>query len=628
MDIDGGFFDALYPDDPIDLVEWSDTFRILTSDASAESGKWRTERTPYLREIMEALSPMSPVTDIWVQKGAQLGFTEMGVNWVGYVISHCPGPMLFVQPTAPMIRRTVKQRIDPMIDSVPEVSEKLPDRYAKSGGNSATEKLFPGGALILSGANSAAALCSIPIRFAALDEVDRMPRDVGNEGDPIGLARARTRTFPNAKRLYFSTPTIAGFSRIEDGYNNTDKRKFFVPCPHCGEFQTIEWGRIHWDDQDRHLPAWLECAVNGCVIEETNKPVMLRAGQWRPTDEDHANPKVRGYHISSLYSPLGWYSWSEARDEFLASEGKSSERKTWTNTVLGETHKDRGDAPNWEKLYARRDNNPVGIIPSAGRLLLAGVDVQKDRLECTVWAFGENLWSHTVDHLIFAGDTQNTEGPHSPWVELDRVLAHEFPHELGGALAIRVMAVDSGYNTQSVYRWARRHDRRRVAIVKGRDTLDAAVSSPTHQDVKENGKRIRRGVMVWPVGVSLLKGELYDALRRPAPPPGDPLPTRWVSFPQLSDEFFKQLCAEELVTRVNRRGYVVQEWRKTRDRNEALDCAVYARAASIIAGLDRMTPKHFEQIRQSLTSEDKPEPQPQRDRAKRRDRSIWSSRND
>ena len=629
MELETGFFEALFPADPLDLVEWSDRYRLLTTDASAESGKWRTARTPYLREIMEALSPMSPVTDIWLMKGAQLGFTEVGVNWIGYVISSCPGPMLFVQPTAPMIRRTVKQRIDPMIDSVKEVSEKLPDRYAKSGGNSATEKLFPGGALILSGANSAAALCSIPIRFVCLDEIDRMPRDVGNEGDPLALAKARTRTFPNAKRLYGSTPTIEGYSRIEDGYRQTDRRRYFVPCPECGELQALEWERVKWDPHDLDIPAWVECEHGGCRIEETAKPTMLRSGEWRATNLEHTNSRVRGYHISSLYSPLGWYSWSQARDEYIESEGKSAQRKAWINTVLGITYKEQGDAPNWEKLYARRNNSPIGTVPPRGRLLLAGVDVQRDRLECTLWGFGEDLWSQPIDHLVFAGDTLDIDSKQSPWLELDALLAKEFDHALGGKIAIRAMAVDSGYNTQAVYRWARKHNRRRVAVVKGRDTLEAAVSTPTHQDVKESGKRIRRGIMIWPIGVSLLKNELFDSLRRDPPPPGEEMPTRWVDFPQLSQEFFEQLCAEELTTRINRRGYVVQEWRKTRDRNETLDCAIYARAASIIAGIDRMTPEHFEKIRESLTGEtEEREPVAPRKRAKRRERSIWSSRDD
>lgn len=613
------------------LAEWSDRYRVLTSEGSAEPGKWRTARTPYLREIMDALSPSSPITDIWFMKGAQIGATEMAVNLVGYIIAHCPGPVLFVEPTSPMARRVVKQRIDPMIDSVAEVRDKLPDRFAKAGGNSVAEKLFPGGALIFSGANSASALCSIPIRVAILDEIDRYPQDVDGEGDPVQLAKARTRTFPNAKRLYISTPTIAGLSRIEAGYKLTDQRRFFVPCPHCGEFQLIEWSRMHWDKEPGSR-VWLACEHNGCVIEETAKPTMLRDGEWRATKPELADPTIAGFHLSSWNSPLGWYSWTNGRDEYEASEGKPHARKTWTNTVEGRVHQESGEAPDWEKLYARRNNNPIGRIPEYGRLLTAGVDVQRDRLEVQITTWGENLLSQPIENLVFAGDTLDIDGPHSPWNNLDDLLAREWPHELGGSMAIRLMGVDSGYNTQAVYRWGRKRDRRRIALMKGRDTLEAAVSSPTHQDVKENGKRIRRGVMIWPVGVSLLKSELYSSLRRDPPPEGEPFPTRWVEFPQFGEEYFKQLTAEELATRINKRGYVVQEWRKTRDRNEALDTAIYARAASIIAGLDRMTDGHFEEIRKSLVPPDiEAEKKRAEQRKKRRPpakKSIWKSRNE
>lgn len=614
--------EALNIDPAIDLPEWSDSYRILSGKGSAEPGRWHTDRTPYLREIMGALSPSSTVRDVWVMKGAQLGLTEMGVNWIGYVIDRAPGPMLWVSPTLDMSKKVVKQRIDPLIQDCPAVAKKVPLRRAKDGGNSLTEKEFPGGALMLATGNSAAGLRSMPIRYLGLDEIDAFPIDLDGEGDPAELAKARTRTFRNAKRLYISTPTIRGLSRIEKGFESTDQRYYFVPCPHCGEFQTIEWSRMHWDGPK--APVWLECEHNGCVIEESHKTAMLAAGEWRATCPENEDPRTVGYHISSLYSPVGWYSWADARDDYEKAKDVPQLLKTFTNTVLGLSSEERGDAPAWRQLYARRETYKQGHVPAGGLLLTAGVDVQQDRIEAEIRAWGKNAESWSVDYRIFHGDTINLTGPDSPWEGLDRLLRESFPHELGGDLKLQCMAVDSGYRTQTVYAWGRKQDARRVAIIKGRDTLSSPVSTPTYVDVKIDGKRIKRGIAVWKVASSIIKSELYASLRREPHTEDEDAPTGWVHFPEYGEEYFLQLCAEELVTKVNNRGYLVQEWKKNRERNEALDCAVYARAASIIAGLDRMTDRYFDKLRESLTVNEETKPTPaKRARRRRRENSIW-----
>jgi phage terminase large subunit GpA-like protein len=588
--ISGLAAEALSLDQKLTVSEWADLHRVLSTKAAAEPGRWRTSRTPYLREILDALSPDSPVTDIWTIKGAQLGFTECGINWVGYVIDHAPGPMLFVQPTVDMANRAVRQRIDPLIDDTPQVARKVGPKRAKDGGNSLSEKHFPGGVIVMAGANSAAGLRSMPVRYLFLDEVDAYPGDLDGEGDPVALAHARTRTFRRAKRLHVSTPTVRGASRIEAGFLQTDQRRYFVPCPHCGEFQLIDWKRIRWDRDNLKAPAWLECVANGCVIAERHKPRMLGAGEWRPTAEtlEGVGANVRGYHISSLYSPLGWYSWTNARDDFLEVKDDPARLKTWTNTVLGETWVERGDAPPWRRLYARREPYPMGSVPEGGRVLTAGADVQKDRIEVEVRAWGPRMESWSIDYRVFDGDTADVDGPNSPWARLSALLSESFSSESGTPLQVRMLAVDSGFQTQAVYHWARSKPQDRVAVVKGTSNGQAIVQMPRYVDVTWAGKRIRRGMRVWSVGVDIAKGELYGWLRTEEPSDSEQKPVGWLHFPEYGEEYFRQLTAEELVSRPKRTGHLHFEWVKRRERNEALDCAVYARAAAAIVGVDRM----------------------------------------
>jgi phage terminase large subunit GpA-like protein len=582
------------------VSEWADRYRVLSPKGAAEPGRWRTSRTPYLREIMDCFAPDSPVQDVWFMKGAQVGATELGINCVGYTIDVAPGPMLFVEPTLEMAKKAVKQRLDPLIDETPRLRALLPAKRSKDGGNALFEKQFPSGILMMAGANSAASLRSMPIRYLLLDEVDAYPGDVEDEGDPVQLAAARTRTFQRRKHLYISTPTIAGVSRIERGYQSTDQRRYFVPCPHCGTYQTIDWKRIRWDPEDLSRHPWLECEANACVIEERSKRTMLAAGEWRATAPENSKRTVRGYHLSSLYSPYGWLSWADARDKYLAGLKDVTQLKTFVMTILGETWVERGDAPPWARLHGRRETYERGTIPMGGTLFVAGADVQKDRIEVELRAWGPRYESWSIDYLVLEGDTAKVDAPESPWRKLEELLARRWPHASGAEIPIALLAVDSGYATQTVYSWVRRQDHRRVVAIKGSSTAATLIGQATPVEVMQSGKKIRRGLRLWPVGVSIAKGELYGWLRQDPSGDAEAPPTGWTHFPDYGDEYFKQLCAEQLVTRQSKRGYVRYEWEKLRERNEALDCAVYVRAAAAIKQMDRFQPGDWKRLAKAL----------------------------
>lgn len=583
-----GISAGLKPDPFLSVSEWADAHRILSQKSSAEPGRWRTSRTPYLREVMNCLSTMSPVEEIVIMASAQIGKTELGNNWVGYIIDRAPAPTLAVQPTVELAKRYSRQRIDAMVDETPRLRERVRPARERDSGNTMLAKEFPGGILIMTGANSAVGLRSVPARNLFMDEIDAYPQDVDGEGDPVTLARARTRTFARRKILLTSTPTVHGQSRVEAAFNESDQRRFHVPCPHCGEFQTLKWPFIKWDEGNPDS-AWLECEFNKCRIEEHSKTQMLEAGRWVSENPEAANTRIAGFHINSLYSPLGWFSWADAVRLWVESHRNPDRLRVFVNTVLGECWKEAGDAPDWRRIYERREQYPIGVAPEGVRFLTAGVDVQKDRLEMQIVGWGEQKEAWSVAHLIIPGDTSDL-GESGPWGELGSRIWQNVPWAGGGELAIKLVGIDSGFNTQNVYDFVRRFPPNKVLALKGTDHLQQPVGTPTAVDVLFQGRRIRRGLKVWPIGSSVLKTQIYGLLKMDNPTEAElaanGFPPGFIHFPQYDEDFFKQLTAEQIVSKVVK-GYRKFEWQKVYERNEALDTLVMARACAAVCGIDR-----------------------------------------
>ena len=550
---------------PLTIVSaWSDKYRVLTSKGSGEPGLWRTERTPYLREILDQLSAASPVQRLVLMFAAQLGKTEVGLNWIGYVMQHAPAPMLVVLPTLEVRKRWVRQRLDPLLNETPVIRALFDARRARDAGNAEDMKDFPGGMLVVGGANSPASLASMPIRYVLCDEVDRFPWEVGQEGDPLGLIDERTKTFPRRKVLLVSTPTTRGASRIEGEYEKSDMRQYHVPCPHCGEYQVLRWrhddGRYGLIHNAATGAVYYACVHCGERIDEHHKPAMLAAGRWIPRHPERA---VRGYHLSGLYSPIGLgFTWAELWQKWEEAHGDTANLKRFINTTLGESWEEQGDSIEDLALIARLEDYPETLPAS---LRTAGVDVQKDRLEATVvaWGAGEEGW--LIDHLILPGDTARPE----VWESL---------HDALTDAGIDFAAIDSGYNTSMVYAFTER--RRWSVAVKG----ITGMGRPLIEDEKKRRQRLRnrrkKAAHVEPLGVDQGKALLYARLKLPLPGPA------YLHFPRdpaFDDEYFAQLAAEKLVTKI-RGTRPFQEWVQTRPRNEALDCLLYALAALRLSG--------------------------------------------
>lgn len=595
----------LNPEKDSTVSAWADEKRILTSRATAEVGPYRTSRTPYLREIMDDLSTNSPVQTVVFKKASQIGASEAGINWVGYIIDQAPGPVMLVQPTVEVAKRFSKQRIDPLVESTSAVRAKISPGRARDAGNTMLLKEFAGGVLVITGANSAVGLRSMPVRYLMLDEVDAYPADVEGEGDPVALADARTRTFGfRAKRFITSSPKIKNVSRIGREYEKTDKRRYFVPCPLCSEMQTLDWVQLRWQP-GQFATAGYQCIACELVFPEHHKTEMLAAGQWRATAET-TDPTTRGYHLSGLYSPVGWLSWATIARQWEDAVSDVEARKTFINTVLGEEWEEEADTiPDWERLYERREDWPHNTVPERGLFLTAGSDVQADRIEVDVWAWGRNLESWLVEHMVLWGDPGRSE----VWLELSGVLGRTWEHSSGKRMGLQRLAIDTGSFTQSVYAWARLQTRSLVLPIKGMSAYDRSVpvSGPSKVDVLENGRKLKGGLGLWIVSVSFFKREFYKLLALPRPTDeararGEQDPAGSVHFSDaVGEEWCRQLVAEHMVVVRSRRGFAARtEWRQLRPRNEALDMRVYARAAVWLAGADRWTESAWRRLEDQL----------------------------
>jgi len=553
--------------EPLLLVsEWANAHRVLSGKGSAEPGHWRTSRTPYLRDIMDALSPLNPAQRIVLMKGAQIGATECGNNWIGYLIHVAPGPVLYVEPTVEVAKRVSKQRIAPMIAATPVLGARVAASRSRDSGNTMFVKEFEGGLLILTGANSGAGLRSMPIRNLFMDEVDEYPGDVDGQGDPVSLAEKRTTTYARRKVFLVSTPTVRGLSRIEREFLASDQRRYFLPCPHCGHMDWTRWPNIRWEDR---RPETVKLYCEGCqgLIEERHKTQMLERGEWRATAE--GDGRTVGFHLSGLYSPLGWKSWRECVEEFLDAKEDPFRLKTWVNTVLGESWEERGDSVEPDHVLARAEHYPAEV-PNGVGILVAGVDVQGDRLEAAVHGFGAGEESWLIAWTQIHGDPGRDE----TWQDLDRFLfTHKFDHQSGQKVPVQCVCVDSGgHHTEHVYRYCKLRADRRVFPVRGGNTPGIPlVTRPTMHN--------RYRVKLFTLGVDTAKDVIYSRLRIPAPGPG------YMHLPDWADlEYANQLTAERCIRKYVKGKGAIRQWVKIRERNEALDLAVYALAALHILG--------------------------------------------
>jgi phage terminase large subunit GpA-like protein len=570
---ESAYRDGWRPDPHLTISQWADANRIIGTKAGHAEVAWDTSTTPYLREIMDALGPRAPARRVVFMKGSQVGGTEVGNNWIGFLMDRSPAPILILRPTVEEARRFSRQRLDPMIDATPALQGLVRKARSREGGNTLLMKEFPGGVLFLVGSNSATGVKSMPILCLFCDEIDEYPGDVDGQGDPIALAEKRMAgpTYSRRKEFLVGTPTVKGLSRIEGEFLASDQRRYYVPCPFCNHMDWIRWENIRYETEEHKLvpeSVELACVACGTLIAERYKLDMLPAGDWRPTAE--GDGETIGFHLSSLYSPYGWFPWAAAADEWLKAQNDPPKLKTFKNTVLGQTWEERVETVEPDSLMARVEKYPAAVPAGVG-VLVAAVDVQDDRLECAVKGYGAGEESWLICYEIIHGDPATEV----LWQDLDQFLKQTFTHESGREVPISCVAIDSGgHFTDEVYQFCAVRLKRRVFAIRGGSVSGKPL-------VPRPSVRNRYRIKLFTLCVDTGKGAVYSRLKIESPGPG------YCHFPiaeRVDEEYFAQLTAESWFRQwVRNRGYV-RHWKKIRERNEALDLEVYCLAALYILG--------------------------------------------
>jgi len=609
------FFDALLVPDYIGLADWSDAYRVLPRESSSEFGRWRTSRFPFLRRIMDCMSPASRAKVIVVMKGAQLGFTEIIINWMMYVADFFPCPFMYIQATLDAVKIFNTMKLGPSIRVTERVRDTLGSGKDADLSDSALRKAFPGGGISMGGANSDKFLRSQSAQYIGVDEEDTFRASVGNvgreQGSPVAMVRKRQANFPLAKMLRISTPVIKETSTIEPGYLDGSQEQYYVPCPICnpsasrhGAMFVLRWEHIRYSkelDSATGLPidVYCECPFCSARIQEYKKTWMLENGLWlsnkgREDGElyEVGDVEYPSFQISSFYSPLGFFSWFDAVKEwfdYLRSRDPSL-LQVIVNQTWGETYSVAGHdiSSNWVasrvEHYHKEDTGEVLDVPAGGLVVTAGVDVQADRLEVEVVAWGLYDESWSVDYAVlwgnteFLGDRQGLDpntGMPTVWAQLSAYLNQRWLHASGAYMPVECTLIDSKYKSEQVHAFCRMHESRRIYPAKG---------IPGWGKAKGHISRPRRrterfGTWQFSLYPDELKDTVYQALSLSEPGPG------YCHFPDKSiydHKYFRGLTAENKKTKMVS-GRTVMYWDcPSGARNEPLDCRCLAYAAKAV----------------------------------------------
>ena len=593
------YFRGLRPDPSLWVDQWADEYmRIPRDTGAAEPGKYRTSRTPYAREPMRCLSPAHPCKRVVTMVASQLMKTQIALNWIGGLIHMVPSNILTLLPSLSLAKR-VSSRISKTIKATPVLSERVAANRSRDSRNTMDTKEFEGGSLYVTTAGSAANLAELSARYIYGDEIDRWDVDVGEEGDPIELAETRGSTFGRNAKFYFSSsPTIKGASRIADLFEASDQRYYYVPCPHCGHMQILEWENLHYS-ADFNVVHY-QCAGPECdvLVEEHHKGQMLARGEWR----SHApgDGETIGFHLNALYAPLGWTDWRSLAKQFekakkAQNRGDLEPMQVFYNTRLAKVWDSAQEQTKAEVLKERARRETYGLGSMAYRVLMltASVDVQANRLELMVMGWGVGMERWVIDYQVIWGDPADER----TWAVLDDKLKVRYPHPCGVGLGILATAVDSGgHHTDEVYQFCRLRRWRNIFAIKGASKPGRPVIAqrPSMVDVTWKGQTERNGAELWFVGTDTAKDWIYNRY------PFEDGPGALHFANDLPDEFFDQCVAERKVARYIK-GYKRIEWVKGKaERNEALDLMVYNLAMAHYLGINRYQEQDWERVRNSL----------------------------
>lgn len=584
----------LKPRPPLQLAEWAGTFRQLAG-GSAEKGQWENARVPYMVEPMNCLTDPT-VERIVVMKPARVGYTEsLPVNGTGYYMHQDPSPVLIALPTIDDAEKFSKTKLMPMIEATEALRGLLPQARGRDGTNTILHKEFPGGNVQLVGTNSPRMLRMRDARVVFLDEVDAMPKSSGDEGDTVKLLEKRAANWPNRKIVMGSSPKWKGASRIELAYQDSDRGRYWMPCPVCGGMQVLMFGGrnkpygLKWVSRQPQTTVYI-CEHAGCTIEERRKRDMHAASEWRKDNPAH---RTRGFWFNALISMFPGARWPVLVQEWLDAQVDSEALQVFVNTVLAETFELKGEKVEGDTLFARREVYPAEVPASVG-VLTAFVDVQRGSggwLEVLVRGWGDNQESWRILHERIEGSIDDTE-VHE---QLDAILFRTYQHESGATLRIKRALIDSGDQASSVYAYVKPRQARGVFASKG----DKAVQNAP---IVVRGKKPNdAGVRLMTIGTFTTKRRVFSRLKLPrAGTPGfmhfhrlpdDADVAAVAAFDAQDQEYFKQFAAEKLVPVKDAKGQQLYQYVQVADRNEAIDLEVGA-----LAALHALGPSVYERL--------------------------------
>lgn len=558
----------LKPPPKLTASEWANANVVLSTEDSAEPGRYSTDRAPYQKAMLDAVSDADVETVVFMT-GSQIGKTQLIKNILGYFIDFYPSPIMFMVPTIDIAKEFSKTRIAPFIRDTKVLADKIADTKTRDSGNTVLNKTFPGGYLTLVGANSPAGLASRPIRVLLADEIDRFPISAGTEGDPVSLAEKRTKTFYNRKHVFASTPLDKGTSRIEKLFEQGTQEVWHLKCPACGEYVYPSWDKFEADAEAHKY--YMTCEHCGAVSDEWTWKKLYSQGKWvAQAPENLEKTHCRSFHMNAFGSP--WASWETINQSYeTANKLGVAGLKTFFNTEMGVPYEDTTEAPETDELMNRREDYGADL-PDGVLLLTAGVDTQDDRLECEVVGWGKNGESWGIQYYRLYGDPAQD----GVWEALDDIIIRgRWAFADGRKRGVSATCIDSGGNkTQSVYAYCSKRTHRHVYAIKGvggpgKSIIDGL---PKHMKDYANAPLFKVGV---DTGKDLIMSDLKQM-------EGD---NRYCHFPLDAEKgynkrYFEGLLAEIKVEELVR-GQYRQRWtlRPGVKRNEPLDVRNYNHAA-------------------------------------------------
>lgn len=556
------------------VSQWADNYRMLSSGISAEPGKWKTSRAPYQKDIMNAFTEPG-IHRVVVKSSSQIGKSDMMNNVIGRFAHLDPCAIMMIQPTIDMAQDYSKTRIAPMIKDTKVLNNLFYDVKSRDANNTILSKVFPGGRLIMCGANSPAGLASRPIRILLADEVDRFPDSAGTEGDPVDLAAKRMTTFWNSCMGLFSTPTNEGSSRIDEEYLAGTQEEWQHKCPNCGEYHLLRHIDMTVDYKEIKTPSGKKTVIVNdvkwrcphCGFSFSEKEMKQTQQKYISQNSDALKNGIRSFFVNGFTSP--WMTWSKIMREWLEAKGDPEREKVIMNTVFGESYKQKGAFED-EQIFLRRRESYGAELPNGVLLLTAAIDTQDNRLEYEVvgWGKEEECWGIRKGIVLGAPNQART------WKEIDNILDKTYHFADGKGLKVVRTFIDSGgHYTSDVYNYCQKNFYKQRFAIKGR-------GGPGIPLIYKIAKANNAKAPLILLGVDDGKQQIMDRLSIDSPGP------LYFHFPQdegikeLSDRGYDDLYFKGIISehkKVYKRNGVLREvWETTKNvRNEPLDLRNY-----------------------------------------------------